>query len=65
MSAPPAFRQQLLAAIPRLRRYARSLIYNAQIADDLAQNALERAQGHPLQVDPRRDTVLGSRRSTA
>ena len=30
MSAPPAFRQQLLAAIPRLRRYARSLVFDAQ-----------------------------------
>lgn len=65
MSAPPAFRQQLLAAIPRVRRYARSLVYDAQVADDLAQNALECALGHWLQFDPRRDAVLWSRRSTA
>ena len=58
VSAPPAFRQQLLAAIPRLRRYARSLVYDAQNADDLVQNALERALGHWRQFDPRRDIVL-------
>ena len=58
MSAPPAFRQQLLAAIPRLRRYARSLVYDAQNADDLVQNTLERALGHWRQFDPRRDIVL-------
>ena len=58
MSAPPAFRQQLLAAIPRLRRYARSLVFDPQTADDLVQNALERALGHWRQFDPRRDIVL-------
>lgn len=58
MSAPPAFRQQLLAAIPRLRRYSRSLVYDVQNADDLVQNTLERALGHWRQFDPRRDIVL-------
>jgi RNA polymerase sigma-70 factor, ECF subfamily len=58
MSAPPAFRQQLLAAIPRLRRYARSLVFDAQNADDLVQSVLERALGHWRQFDPRRDIVL-------
>jgi RNA polymerase sigma-70 factor (ECF subfamily) len=58
MSAPPAFRQQLLAAIPRLRRYARSLVFDPQTADDLVQSALERALGHWRQFDPRRDIVL-------
>ena len=58
MSAPPAFRQQLLAAIPRLRRYARSLVFDPQNADDLVQSALERALGHWRQFDPRRDIVL-------
>jgi RNA polymerase sigma-70 factor, ECF subfamily len=43
MSAPPAFRQQLLAAIPRLRCYARSLVFDVQNADDLVQSTLERA----------------------
>jgi RNA polymerase sigma-70 factor (ECF subfamily) len=58
MSAPPAFRQQLLAAIPRLRRYARSLVFDSQHADDLVQSVLERALGHWRQFDPGRDIVL-------
>jgi len=58
MSAPPAFRQQLLGAIPRLRRYARSLVYDAAAADDLVQSALERALNHWRQFDPQRDLVL-------
>jgi RNA polymerase sigma-70 factor, ECF subfamily len=58
MSAPPAFRQQLLAAIPRLRRYARSLVFDVHAADDLVQSVLERALGHWRQFDPRRDIVL-------
>jgi RNA polymerase sigma-70 factor (ECF subfamily) len=58
MSAPPAFRQQLLAAIPRLRRYARTLVFDSHQADDLVQTALERALVHWRQFDPRRDLVL-------
>lgn len=58
MSAPPAFRQQLLAAIPRLRRYARSLVFDGATADDLVQSALERALNHWRQFDPKRDLVL-------
>ncbi len=58
LTAPPAFRQQLLAAIPRVRRYARSLVFDAQNADDLVQSVLERALGHWRQFDPRRDIVL-------
>jgi RNA polymerase sigma-70 factor (ECF subfamily) len=58
MSAPPAFRQQLLGAIPRLRRYARSLVFDAAAADDLVQSTLERALNHWRQFDPRRDLVL-------
>jgi len=58
VNAPPAFRQQLLAAIPRLRRYARSLVFDAATADDLVQSTLERALGHWRQFDPRRDLVL-------
>ena len=58
MHAPPAFRQQLLAAIPRLRRYARSLLFDTHSADDLVQTVLERALGHWRQFDPRRDLVL-------
>lgn len=58
MNAPPAFRQQLVGAIPRLRRYARSLVFDAGAADDLVQTALERALVHWGQYDPRRDLVL-------
>jgi RNA polymerase sigma-70 factor, ECF subfamily len=58
LSAPPAFRQQLLVAIPRLRRYARSLVFDAASADDLVQSALERALNHWRQFDPQRDLVL-------
>ena len=58
MTAPPDFRQQLLGAIPRLRRYARSLVFDASAADDIVQTALERALGHWRQFDPRRDLVL-------
>jgi RNA polymerase sigma-70 factor, ECF subfamily len=58
MSAPPAFRQQLLGAIPRLRRYARSLLFDASAADDLVQSTLERALNHWGQFDPKRDLVL-------
>jgi RNA polymerase sigma-70 factor, ECF subfamily len=58
MSAPAAFRQHLLAAIPRLRRYARSLVFDAAAADDLVQSALERALVHWRQFDPQRDLVL-------
>jgi RNA polymerase sigma-70 factor, ECF subfamily len=58
VSAPPDFRQQLLGAIPRLRRYARSLVFDSAMADDLVQTALERALNHWRQFDPRRDLVL-------
>jgi RNA polymerase sigma-70 factor (ECF subfamily) len=53
--APPAFRQQLLAAMPRLRRYARALLFDPQAADDLVQTALERALVHWQQFDQGRD----------
>ena len=58
MHAPPAFRQQLLGAIPRLRRYARSLVFDPSAADDLVQTALERALSHWHQFDQRRDILL-------
>ncbi len=58
MTAPTAFRQQLLGAIPRLRRYARSLVLDGASADDLVQTTLERALVHWGQFDPRRDLVL-------
>ena len=58
MIAPAAFRQQLLAALPRLRRYARSLVFDTHAADDLVQTALERALSHWHQFDQRRDILV-------
>jgi RNA polymerase sigma-70 factor, ECF subfamily len=58
MNAPTAFRQQLLLAIPRLRRYARSLVFDTHAADDLVQTTLERALSHWHQFDQRRDIVV-------
>ena len=58
VDAPPAFRQQLLGAIPRLRRYARSLVFDVSAADDLVQTALERALSHWHQFDQRRDILV-------
>ncbi len=58
MQAPDCFRQQLLAAIPRLRRYARSLVYDSATADDLVQTTLERGLSHWHQFDQRRDMLV-------
>lgn len=58
MSVPTTFRQQLLGTIPRLRRYARSLVIDAATADDLVQTALERALSHWHQFDQRRDILV-------
>ena len=58
MQAPDCFRQQLLAAIPRLRRYARSLIFDSASADDLVQTTLERGLSHWHQFDQRRDMLV-------
>lgn len=58
VQAPAPFRQQLLCAIPRLRRYARSLVFEAPAADDLVQTTLERALTHWHQFDQRRDIVV-------
>lgn len=55
MDAPPAFRRQLLDAIPRVRRYARSLVFDSAAADDLTQQTLERALSHWRQFDPQRE----------
>ncbi len=38
-------RDDLMDHIPRLRRYARALIHNRELADDLVQDTLERALG--------------------
>lgn len=58
VNAPPVFRQRLLDAIPRLRRYARSLTHDATTADDLTQQALERALAHWRQFEPERDMLV-------
>jgi RNA polymerase sigma-70 factor (ECF subfamily) len=57
-SAPAAFRQQLLGHIPRLRRYARTLVFDAGRADDLVQSALERGLTHWHQFDQQRDMLV-------
>jgi RNA polymerase sigma-70 factor (ECF subfamily) len=57
-SAPSAFRQQLLGHIPRLRRYARSLVFDVDRADDLVQSALERGLTHWHQFDQQRDMLV-------
>jgi RNA polymerase sigma-70 factor, ECF subfamily len=55
VDAPAAFCRQLLDAIPRLRRYARSLLFDTAHADDLTQQTLERALSHWQQFDPQRE----------
>jgi RNA polymerase sigma factor (sigma-70 family) len=49
-----AQRRDLLEALPRLRRFARSLTGNRQDGDDLMQNTVERAlqRGWPSGVEP-------------
>ena len=58
MPAPDTFREQLLAALPRLRRYARSLAFDSAVAEDLVQGTVERALTHWHQFDQRRDLVV-------
>jgi len=58
VQADDAFRHQLLGVIPRLRRYARSLVFDSPAADDLVQTTLERALGHWHQFDQRRDLLV-------
>jgi RNA polymerase sigma-70 factor, ECF subfamily len=58
VQANDLFRQQLLGVIPRLRRYARSLVFDPASADDLVQSALERALAHWHQFDQRRDLLV-------
>ena len=53
--APEPFRQQLLEALPRVRRYARSLSFDDSATDDLVQSTVERALSHWHQFDQRRD----------
>jgi RNA polymerase sigma-70 factor, ECF subfamily len=58
VDAPAAFRQRLLQAIPRLRRYARTLAFDPAESDDLTQLTLERALSHWQQFDPARDMLV-------
>jgi RNA polymerase sigma-70 factor (ECF subfamily) len=58
VTAPTVFRQQLLTTIPRLRRYARSLVFEPSAADDLVQTVLERSLSHWQQFDQRRDILV-------
>jgi RNA polymerase sigma-70 factor (ECF subfamily) len=58
MQAPPAFCQQLLEALPRVRRYARSLSFDASHADDLVQTVMERALSHWHQFDQQRNVLV-------
>jgi RNA polymerase sigma-70 factor (ECF subfamily) len=58
VQASDVFKQQLLGAIPRLRRYARTLVFDAQAADDLVQTVLERALVHWQQFDQQRDILV-------
>lgn len=48
----------MLGHIPRLRRYARTLVFDADRADDLVQSALERGLTHWHQFDQRRDMLV-------
>jgi RNA polymerase sigma-70 factor (ECF subfamily) len=57
VDAPAAFRRQLLDSIPRLRRYARTLVFDHAAADDLTQTALERALTHWRKFDQRRSLL--------
>ncbi|MGO4328593.1 RNA polymerase sigma factor [Cupriavidus sp. 2TAF22] len=46
---------ELVEHVPRMRRYARALIHNHDLADDLVQDTLERALGRTEQFRPGSD----------
>ncbi len=52
MRVDPAFRAHLIAAIPSLRAFARSLTHNSIQADDLVQDTLVRAWGKQDRFEP-------------
>jgi RNA polymerase sigma-70 factor (ECF subfamily) len=58
VDAPPPFRRRLLDAMPRLRRYARTLTFDPAQADDLTQQSLERALLRWQQFDTERDMAV-------
>jgi RNA polymerase sigma-70 factor (ECF subfamily) len=45
-------REEMLALLPRLQRYARSLVNSVDEADDLLQSTVERALGRVNQKHP-------------
>jgi len=47
-----AFNDDIAALLPRLRRFARSLVYHREDADDLVQAAIERALARSGQWEP-------------
>lgn len=49
---PDRFRRDLVALVPKLRRFALSLCGNAQDADDLVQAACEKALRNAAQFEP-------------
>jgi RNA polymerase sigma factor (sigma-70 family) len=51
ISAAP-HHQEIAALLPRLRRFARTITYNREDADDLVQAAVERALGRSAQWEP-------------
>ena len=56
----PSFSDQLIAVLPRLRRFARGLSGSAAEADDLVQAACERAlsRAHQFQEGTRFDSWM-------
>jgi RNA polymerase sigma-70 factor (ECF subfamily) len=57
-AAPQELREELVALLPRLRRFARALARDAHDADDLVQIAVERALTRAAQLRP--DAPLSS-----
>lgn len=51
------FDTKLIAALPRLRRYALSLCHTADVADDLVQTSVERAIKNRARHDPATDLL--------
>ena len=47
-----AINNEIAALLPRLRRFARSIVYNRDDADDLVQVAVERGLGRSAQWEP-------------
>lgn len=58
MTANATINNDIAALLPRLRRFARTIVYNREDADDLVQIAVERALGRSAQWQP--DTRLDS-----